>query len=154
MTPKSGSRSVETNRSVPTDTILPHIIYRNVAEALAWLSTVFGFTEHYRYGLSNGQVQGAQIHLGDAWIMLERARTSSSMQNGPRTHYLTIFVDDVESHYDRARSSGAKIVENLNETVYGERQFVAEDLEGHYWLFSQHVRDVSPEEWGASVSGR
>jgi hypothetical protein len=26
------------NRSVPTDVVLPHIIYENVAEALAWLT--------------------------------------------------------------------------------------------------------------------
>jgi len=32
---------------------------------------------------------------------------------------------------------------------YGERQFVAEDLEGHRWLFACHVRDVAPSDWGA-----
>src|SRR4029077_19927289 len=47
MATKSGSRSVARNRSVPTDTVLPHIIYQNVAEALAWLATTFGFVEHY-----------------------------------------------------------------------------------------------------------
>ena len=26
------------------------------------------------------------------------------------------------------------------------------DFAGHHWLFSQHARDVSPEEWGAAVS--
>jgi uncharacterized glyoxalase superfamily protein PhnB len=30
--------------------------------------------------------------------------------------------------------------------MYGEKQYGVEDLEGHRWLFSQHVRDVSPEE--------
>jgi hypothetical protein len=43
-------------------------------------------------------------------------------------------------------------VEDLHETVYGERQYGAEDLDGHHWLFSRHARDVSPEEWGATVS--
>jgi uncharacterized glyoxalase superfamily protein PhnB len=38
--------------------------------------------------------------------------------------------------------------------MYGEKQYGVEDLEGHRWLFSQHVRDVSPEEWGAKVAGR
>ena len=37
------------NRSVPTNTILPHIVYQDVTAALAWLTRVFGFTEHYRY---------------------------------------------------------------------------------------------------------
>jgi uncharacterized glyoxalase superfamily protein PhnB len=29
-----------------------------------------------------------------------------------------------------------------HETVYGERQYGAEDLEGHHWLFSRHARDA------------
>ena len=39
------------NRSVPTDTVLPHIAYRNLNEAIPWLTRTFGYTEHYRYGV-------------------------------------------------------------------------------------------------------
>jgi uncharacterized glyoxalase superfamily protein PhnB len=143
------------NRSVPADVILPHVTYENVAEALDWLTNAFGFVEHYRYG-EPGRVDGAQMHLGDAWIMLTRARPGrvSPAQAGHYTQSLTIFVDDVDAHYEKAKSAGAKIVEDLNETFYGERQYGVEDLEGHPWLFSRHARDVSPEEWGATVAGR
>jgi len=65
---------MQKNRSVPTDTILPHVVYQDVAEAVAWLSKTFGFIEHYRYGDPAGPFSGAQMHLGDAWIMLHRAR--------------------------------------------------------------------------------
>jgi uncharacterized glyoxalase superfamily protein PhnB len=34
-----------------------------------------------------------------------------------------------------------------DETEYGERQYGVEDLAGHHWLFSQHARDVSADEW-------
>ena len=30
-------------------------MYRNVAEAIAWLSGAFGFVEHYRYGVGPGE---------------------------------------------------------------------------------------------------
>jgi hypothetical protein len=36
------------NRSVPADVILPHINYRNVAEASRWLTAMFDFEEHQR----------------------------------------------------------------------------------------------------------
>ena len=52
------------------------------------------------------------------------------------------------------RTSKVKIVEDLHETVYGERQYGAEDLEGDRWLFSRHARDVSPDEWGATIADR
>ena len=34
----------------PPNTVLPHIFYADVAEAVSWLTGAFGFTEHYRYG--------------------------------------------------------------------------------------------------------
>lgn len=144
------------NRSVPSDTVLPHITYANVAGAMAWLSRTFGFAEHYRYGDEDGQPSGAQMHLGDAWIMLNSAQTGAATpaQLGHGTQSLTVFVNDVDAHFERARSAGARIVEDLHETVYGERQYGVEDLEGHHWLFSQHARDVSPDEWGATIAGR
>jgi len=142
------------NRSVPADIILPHLTYQNVADAMAWLTKVFGFSEHYRYGEPGGQVDGAQMHLGDAWIMLNRARPgrASPAQAGCDTQSLTVFVEDVDAHYETAKSAGASIVEDLHETEYGERQYGVEDLEGHHWLFSRHARDVSPDEWGATVA--
>src|SRR6266436_9245877 len=122
------------NRSVPSDVILPHITYRNVTDAMVWLTKAFGFTEHYRYGEPGGRVDGAQMHLGDAWIMLNSARQgrSSPAQVGSGSQSLTVFVDDVDAHYERAKSAGPKIVEDLHETFYGERQYGAEDLEGHH----------------------
>jgi uncharacterized glyoxalase superfamily protein PhnB len=142
------------NRSVPTDILLPHIIYQDVAAALAWLAATFGFTEHYRYGEPIGQVDGAQMFLGRAYIMLRRVRPGSATpaQLGHYTQSLTVFVDDVDAHFTTVKRAGAKIVEELHETFYGERQYGVEDLEGHRWLFSEHVRDVSPDAWGATIS--
>lgn len=138
------------NRSVPADTLLPHLCYKDVPAAIAWLTRTFGFVEHYHYG---EPAQGAQLHLGDAWIMLNSPRSSrqSPAESGLITQSLTIFVEDVDAHYAHTKAAGAEIVEDLNETMYGERQYAALDLEGHHWLFSRHARDVSPADWGASV---
>jgi len=142
------------NRSVPTDTVLPHIVYRDVAQALAWLAGAFGFTEHYRYG-EPGAPSGAQMLLGNAVIMLRAARSGelTPAQLGSATQSLTIFVKDVDAHFAMAKAAGARIVEELHETPYGERQYGVEDLDGHHWLFSQHAHDLSPADWGATLAG-
>jgi uncharacterized glyoxalase superfamily protein PhnB/predicted enzyme related to lactoylglutathione lyase len=141
------------NRSLPTDTLLPHVAYQNVGEAIAWLTKTFGFAEHYRYSDSAG-ISGAQMHLGNAWVMLKRARagTSTPAQLGYGTQSLTIFVEDVDAHFENTKAAGAKIVEDLQETVYGERQYGVQDFAGHFWLFSRHARDLSPEDWGATLA--
>jgi len=144
-----------TNRSVPTDSLLPHVAYPSVADAIVWLVRVFGFTEHYRYGGDGGDVRGAQLYLGNVFVMLHSEPSQPTpAQLGYGTQSLTVFVDDVDAHFAKAKSEGAKIVEELHETEYGERQYGVEDLAGHHWLFSRHARDVSPEEWGAVLAKR
>jgi uncharacterized glyoxalase superfamily protein PhnB len=136
------------NRSVPVDTVLPHIIYRNLPEAMAWLHQAFGFCERFRYGDGPG---GAQMQSGSAVIMVRQLRSPEEPPAtlGFGTQSLTIFVDDVDGHHSRAQAAGAKIVEQPHETEYGEYQYGVEDLDGHHWLFARHATDRSPEEWGA-----
>ncbi len=140
------------NHSVPADILLPHITYRDVDAAVAWLSRVFGFKEHYRYG--SNPTSGAQMYLGKAYIMVNRPkdRTASPAQLGSATQSLTVFVEGIEAHFANAKSAGAQIVEELHETEYGEFQYASLDLDGHHWLFSRHAKDVPPEAWGAKVT--
>ena len=63
-----------------------------------------------------------------------------------------MFVEGVEEHYHHAKSEGAKIVEELHETAYGERQYRVEDLDARHWLFSRHARDVGPDKSGATLA--
>ncbi len=139
------------NRSVPVDTVLPHIIYQDLPAAIAWLAAALGFTEHYRYG---EPVSGAQLYAGRAVIMVNQSQPGfqSPAQLGYATQSLTIFVDDVDAHFERAKAAGARIVEEPHETVYGEYQYAALDLDGHHWLFSRHARDLSPSDWGATLA--
>lgn len=141
------------NRSVPVDRLLPHLVYEDVSAAVDWLSRAFGFVEHFRYG-DPKRPDGAQMHHGDAWIMLATVRPGAATphQLGGRTQSLTVFVDPVAAHFLHSTQAGVTIVEPLHETVYGDLQYAAEDLAGHLWIFSEHARDLSPEDWGATVA--
>jgi uncharacterized glyoxalase superfamily protein PhnB len=145
----AGNRDMMANRSVPVDTVLPHVMYQDLPAAIAWLGKAFGFVEHYHYG---EPMSGAQMYLGRAFFMLKQAKGyASPAQLGYGTQSLTVFVEDVEAHFARAKAAGASILEEPHETVYGEFQYAAEDLDGHHWLFSRHARDLSPADWGAVI---
>lgn len=155
MSRRSASRpkgfDVINNRSVPSNTVLPHITYEDIPAARDWLNRTLGFREHFHYG---EPISGVQMYLGDAWIMLNTVRPerATPAQLGKATQSVTIFVTDVDEHFERAKAAGARVIEDLNETMYGERQFAVADPEGHRWLIAQHVRDVAPGEWGATVT--
>jgi uncharacterized glyoxalase superfamily protein PhnB len=142
-----------TNRSVPVNTVLPHVVYRDLPAAIRWLTETLGFVEHYRYG---NPVQGAQLRFGDAYVMVRTARpgSASPAEAGAWTQSVTIYLEDVNSYYQKLKSAGVEIGHELTETVYGERVFGVVDPEGHPWEFSQHIRDLDPTEWGATVISR
>jgi len=76
------------NRTIPTNTLIPHLIYRDYLAA-AWLTRVFHFTEHFRYG--DPTSGGMQLHLNDAHIMITNPRphTDSPINLNTCTQYLT-----------------------------------------------------------------
>jgi uncharacterized glyoxalase superfamily protein PhnB len=85
-------------------------------------------------------------------VRTSRPGEASPKQSGFTSQSLTVFIENVEEHFERSKSQGAKIVEEPHETMYGEFQYAAEDLEGHHWLFSRHARDIAPGDWGATVA--
>lgn len=144
------------NRSVPVDTVLPHVTYRDLPTAIDWLVKHFGFVEQYHYtDSSTGKISGAQLRLSNAYIMAHPAKVpnaSTPAELGYNLQSLTIFFDDVDAHYRKVKSTGIRLVEQLHETVYGELQYAVQDLEGHLWIFSQHAKDLTPDQWGAKIT--
>jgi uncharacterized glyoxalase superfamily protein PhnB len=51
-----------------------------------------------------------------------------------------VYVEDVDAHFERARAAGAGFLSELEDNpAIGQRQYRAEDLEGHRWMFAQAV---------------
>ena len=139
------------NRSAPTATIVPILIYQDVGQAIDWLCGAFGFTERLRFVGRDGTIGHAQLALAEGAIMLGR---QGGEFRPPRPNevnqYVHVHVEEVDRHFEHAKQFDARIVEPPTDKPFGERQYTAEDHAGHRWTFSQHVADVAPEEWGAT----
>lgn len=138
------------NRSAPTATVVPVLIYEDVAQAIEWLCRTFGFRERLRVAARDGKILHAQLTVAEGAIMLGRA---GGVYGPPRAgevdQYVLIHVDDVVAHFQHATSLGAKIVTPPADMPFGERLYTALDFAGHRWTFSQHIADVPLEAWGA-----
>jgi len=64
-----------------------------------------------------------------------------------------VFVSDADAHCARARAAGAEILEEPREQPFGDRIYLARDLEGHEWYFAQHLRDVPLAELRRALGG-
>ena len=133
------------NRSIPSATVVPVLIYADVREAVAWLGDAFGFVER----LKIGENHRSQLSYGDGAIIVGDVRHDRRPPRaGEVTHSVLVRVDDVNAHCAHARAHGARILMEPTDFEYGERQYSAEDFAGHQWTFSETLADVAPEEWG------
>lgn len=134
--------------------ITPYLLYEDVPAAMEWLSKAFGFRERMRFTGRDGTVSHAEMEIGDGLIML--GDPGNDYRNpkhlGGVTQYVHVYVDDVNAHFDRAKRAGATISQELKDQEYGDRSYSATDPEGHAWSFAQRVREVAPEEYGATVA--
>jgi uncharacterized glyoxalase superfamily protein PhnB len=133
------------NRSIPTATVVPVLIYPDVRAAVDWLSAAFGFVERVQIG----EDHRSQMRFGDGAVILGDVRGDRHPPRpGESTHAVLVRVEDARAHCERAREHGARILMEPRDFEYGERQYTAEDLAGHQWTFSETLADVAPEEWG------
>jgi uncharacterized glyoxalase superfamily protein PhnB len=138
-----------TNRSAPAARIVPILVYPDVGEAIAWLCRTFGFAERLRVE-RNGVIGHAQLEFAGEAIMLGRqGGPFVPPREGEVSAYVHVTVDDVDRHFATAKERGAHIVQAPHDMPFGERQYLARDVAGHWWTFSQHIADKAPEEWGA-----
>jgi uncharacterized glyoxalase superfamily protein PhnB len=141
---------VKPNRSIPSATVVPVLIYPDVREAVEWLSAAFGFAERVRIG----EGHRSQLSFGDGAVIVADVRDQRRPPRGGEvTHSVLVRVDDAHAHCERARTHGARIVMEPTDFEYGERQYHAEDPAGHRWTFSETLADAAPEEWGGESVG-
>jgi len=138
-----------TNRSAPPATVTPVLVYPDVRAAVMWLEAAFGFEERVRIG--DGHRAQLRVGLDGAVVVSEVGSGRVAPDGGGVTHLIKVRVADVDTAFARARSQGARVVEELTTFEYGERSGVVEDLAGHRWELTETVRDVVPEEWGGTT---
>jgi uncharacterized glyoxalase superfamily protein PhnB len=149
------------NQSTPTSIVVPILVYADVEKAIEWLCNAFGFAERLRVEHA-GSVNHAQLiarrssaagSSGAGDIMLGRQGAEFRPPRGGEVYqFVHVTVDDVDRHFEHAKAAGARILNVPHDLPFGERQYTAEDPEGHRWVFSQHVADVAPQQWGARLA--
>jgi uncharacterized glyoxalase superfamily protein PhnB len=132
--------------------VVPMISYRNGAAAMDWLAHAFGFQERERWLDDQGTLTHGEMSTGGGMIMLA---TPTPLYEGPILHRshcnaadawsavpwvvdgVLVYVDDVASHYVRAREAGARLLSGIETGPNGGMLYRTEDIEGHRWMFMQ-----------------
>jgi PhnB protein len=127
--------------------------YEDVGGAADWISRAFGFEERERYADDDGTVTHVTLELDGGLVYLgypspdyrgqkRHAEECEAARRWRESPYVVdgvmVEVDDIAAHYARAREAGATILSDLEDNPsVGQRQYRAEDVEGHRWMFAQ-----------------
>jgi uncharacterized glyoxalase superfamily protein PhnB len=126
--------------------------YEDVGTAIDWLGQAFGFHESgERFTDDHGRVTQAELSLDGATVMLgwPGADYHSPRRHGQECEQAArwlatpwvidgvhVEVDDLDTHYERARAAGATILREPEDLPFG-RLYSAADVEGHRWMFME-----------------
>ena len=92
-----------------------------------------------------------QLNVGDGAVIVRELRPNEVNALLGMGSSVTVRVEDVDAHCNRARNHGVRITQDPVTHPFGERQYNADDFAGHSWTFSQSVADVHPQDWGGSA---
>jgi PhnB protein len=130
--------------------VTPYLIIRNAANAIEFYKKAFGATELFRFGAPEGKIGHAEIKIGDSPIMLADEYPDmgyvSPQTLGGSPVSLMIYVEDVDTVFDRAVASGAEVQKPVEDKFYGDRSGTITDPYGHVWHIATHKEDISLEE--------
>jgi uncharacterized glyoxalase superfamily protein PhnB len=122
--------------------IYPCLFYRDAAAAVAWLEKAFGFVKQMAAPGPDDTIAHSELSLGSSVIMVSTSRPErgwvSPLDLSAVNQVICMYVDDVDSHYERAKAASAEIIGDLRDTDYGSRGYECRDPEGNIWCFGNY----------------
>jgi len=128
--------------------ITPYLTVDNAKEAVDFYKRAFDAKETVRMDGPDGKISHAELKIGDSILMVSDgmpgARTPRALGGTPVNIFL--YVEDVDTVFNRARSAGAKVDAPLEDMFWGDRYGKLTDPFGHSWSVATHKEDVAPGE--------
>ncbi|MDQ6651838.1 MAG: VOC family protein [Acidobacteriota bacterium] len=129
--------------------VTPYLIIKGAADAIEFYKKAFGATELFRMD-HEGKIGHAEIRIGNSPIMLADEHPQMGYRSpktiGGTPVSLMIYVEDVDTTFKQAITSGGVQLKPLQDQFYGDRSGTLTDPFGHVWTVATHKEDVSPEE--------
>ncbi|MET0194391.1 MAG: VOC family protein [Hyphomicrobiaceae bacterium] len=131
--------------------LVPTLRYRDIAAAVEWLCSAFGFKRLRVVTGIDGSIQQAHIAFGSDIIMLLPARdfgADAAAQDLAVAELQSCYfvVDDADQHHRNAKAAGAEILD-IRQYDLGGRGYSCRDPEGHVWSFGTYnPRQQRPPE--------
>jgi uncharacterized glyoxalase superfamily protein PhnB len=131
-------------------TITPHVVVNGAAKAIDFYKRAFGAEELGRFPTPDGKIMHAAVRIGDSVLFMadEFPDMGGSKAPAPGQSPVTLhlYVEDVDSVFNRATTAGAAVKMPIMDAFWGDRYGQITDPFGHTWSLATHKEDLSAEE--------
>jgi PhnB protein len=132
-------------------TITPGLTIRGAAEAIDFYKKALGAQEIMRMTGPGGLIGHAELRIGDSILFINDEMPNMGACKSPQTlggttGSLYLYVEDVDSAFQRAVDAGGKTTMPVTDMFWGDRFGSFEDPYGYVWGLSTHVKDLTPEQ--------
>ena len=131
--------------------VTPYLCVDGAITAIDFYGEVFGATERMRMPEADGKIGHAELQIGDSVIMLSDEypemgiRSPKAIGGSPVT--MSVYVEDVDSVFDRAVKAGAKTLRPVEDQFYGDRSGQFEDPSGTAGVLPPTSRTCRLKKW-------
>ncbi len=130
--------------------VTPYLTSSDASRAIEFYKQAFGAQEVSRMPTPNGKIGHAELKIGDSMIMISddmRGASASSPQSqaGPSVG-IFLYIDDIDSVFNRAVGAGAKAEMPPQDMFWGDRYGKLTDPFGVQWALATHTEDIQAQE--------
>src|SRR6202521_5817516 len=129
--------------------LTPYMTVRDATRAIEFYKQAFGATERGVMKGPDGKIMHAELVIGDSIVMLAdefpEFGSLSPQSTGGAGMGLHIYVEDVDSAFDRAVKAGATVEMPVADMFWGDRYGKLRDPFGHKWSIEIGRADLSVE---------
>lgn len=131
-------------RAVPEGyhTITPYLVVDNAQALIEFIKNAFDAKVSFVTKRDDDKIMHAEVSIGDSFLML--ADTMEGM--AAQTAMLYLYLEDVDSVFQRAVKVNATTVREPRTEFYGDRAGAVKDEWGNTWWIATHVEDVDQQE--------
>jgi PhnB protein len=115
-----------------TTTVTPYLVVANVHEEVDFLEKVFA-AKGKIYGLGSAGGFHSEYKIGDSALMIGGGGRGSKWKGASTPGSLHVYVEDIDSVYERALQAGATSLMPPTDMEYGERSAAFLDPGGNHW---------------------
>ncbi len=131
-------------------TATPVLTVYDIDSAVGFYQAAFGAELLTRNAGTDNVAVNASIKIGNSIVILNREAPQQGVfsplslgGSGGHTH---LYVDDVDTSWERAIEAGAQVRVPLTDAYWGDRSGVLADGNGHLWSMASKIENLSQDE--------